>query len=138
MKRVLMFVFPIVMVFGLIVSAFVIVFALQAAPTASNQVTPTEQLAMTQAVAPVAYGKELFIAKGCIVCHRNDRATTDESGRLGFSEIPNLTKVKVDRDYLRRWLHDPAAMKPSTEMPNLNLSDHEIDALAAFLTAGQE
>jgi cytochrome c2 len=36
---------------------------------------------------------------------------------------------------LRKWLKDPAAMKPSTQMPNLGLSDEDIEDLIAFLLA---
>jgi cytochrome c oxidase subunit 2 len=49
---------------------------------------------------------------------------------------PNLTTVKADPEYLRRWLANPSALKPNTEMPNLGLSETEIDALVAFLTEG--
>lgn len=138
MRRVFMFIFPVVMVIGLVVSAFVIVLALQAAPTTANESAQSEQMAMAQTGDLVAQGKSLFVAKGCIVCHSNDRVTTDESNRLLFPDIPNLTTVKLDRAYLRRWLHDPSAVRPTTEMPNLNLSDEEIEALAIFLTAGNE
>ena len=52
---------------------------------------------------------------------------------FNFDDVPDLTKLKIDADYLRRWLHDPKALKPATTMPNLNLTDDEIDALVAFL-----
>ncbi len=35
----------------------------------------------------------------------------------------------------RRWLRDPRAVKPTTAMPNLDLSDGEIADLIAFLNA---
>ena len=38
---------------------------------------------------------------------------------------------------IRTWLADPASVKPRTQMPNLELSILEIEALAAFLTQGQ-
>lgn len=34
---------------------------------------------------------------------------------------------------LRAWLRNPPAMKPGSQMPNLNLTDEQIDALVAYL-----
>ena len=34
---------------------------------------------------------------------------------------------------LRRWLRDPPAMKPGSKMPDLNLSEQDIDSLVAYL-----
>jgi cytochrome c oxidase subunit II len=34
---------------------------------------------------------------------------------------------------LKRWLRNPQAVKPGNLMPNLNLSDADIEALAAYL-----
>ncbi len=85
--------------------------------------------------APPEIGQALFLAKGCIVCHRHD-AVREARKELGsFSIGPNLTKVKADPDYLRRWLKDPSAVKPGTGMPTLGLSATEIETLIAFLNA---
>jgi len=48
---------------------------------------------------------------------------------------PNLSNFSADPEYLRGWLRNPASVKPKTEMPALQLSDSEIDALIAFLNA---
>lgn len=133
MNRFLLIAFPAAMLVGLLLSTLIIVTALQAAPSAMNAGAAPETAAVAQSVDPVAHGKELFVAKGCIVCHANNRVMTLREGMMDFSDVPNLTTVKLDRDYLRRWLHNPAAVKPATEMPNLNLSEAEIEALAAFL-----
>ncbi len=82
------------------------------------------------------YGRILFQAKGCVVCHQH------AIGRLNYDGImsdvgPNLTDTKLPAEYIQVWLKDPAALKPKTEMPNLELAKDEIDALAAFLTQGQ-
>jgi cytochrome c oxidase subunit 2 len=34
---------------------------------------------------------------------------------------------------LREWLRDPAGIKPGARMPDLNLSEAELDALVAYL-----
>jgi cytochrome c oxidase subunit 2 len=34
---------------------------------------------------------------------------------------------------LRRWLAEPDVVKPGSHMPNLHLSDHDLDLLVAYL-----
>lgn len=87
------------------------------------------------APSQVQLGQDLFLAKGCAMCHRHD-AVRDAWQGFGSVEIgPNLTTRKLDPDYLRRWLKDPSAIKPGTVMPTLGLSDGEIEALVAFLNS---
>ncbi len=78
-------------------------------------------------------GHALFIAKGCIVCHQNNRARYSQRGLVAARIGPDLSKVQLPRDYLRTWLRDPSKVKPGTEMPTLGLSENEIDALVVFL-----
>lgn len=137
MNKSLSLIFPLVMVVGLLLSAFVIVTALQSAPSVLNHPPSSEQVAAAQTADQVAHGKALFVAKGCLVCHVNTRVSVLREG-IDMGNAPNLTSVKLTPDYLEKWLHDPAAVKPGTDMPNLNLSDDEIDALAAFLAANKE
>jgi cytochrome c oxidase subunit 2 len=83
-----------------------------------------------------AYGKQLFSAKGCAQCHYH--AAVPGSGKFSNAypgPAPDLTNRPGDPAYQRAWLRDPRAIKPTTTMPNLNLSDAEIDALVAFLHA---
>jgi len=86
--------------------------------------------------SPVEHGQALFIAKGCIVCH--DHAAVSEYRRAfaDFSIGPNLTHWAVTPDFLQKWLRDPAAIRPGTQMPALGLKDDEVNALIVFLTAG--
>lgn len=90
----------------------------------------------TVTVAPAssadpAYGKALFGAKGCVQCHRH--AAIAESGRIPVG--PNLTNYRPDPAFLRRWLNDPSAVRTDATMPTLGLTDDEITALIAFLSA---
>jgi cytochrome c1 len=51
---------------------------------------------------------------------------------------PDLAGYRADPVFLRRWLRDPQAVRPATRMPDLGLSDAEIEALSAFLEDGGE
>lgn len=87
------------------------------------------------AIAPEAMGEALFVAKGCVTCHRHDGvAASRESIGIG----PTLTAYQGDPDFLRQWLRNPRAVRPNTFMPNLGLSDAEIETLVAFLSAEGE
>lgn len=85
--------------------------------------------------ADVAYGQQLFQAKGCASCHQHGTIIGSGQFSAGWTggSTPVLTAYPADPAYLRAWLHDPQAIKPATLMPNLGLSDTEITALIAFL-----
>lgn len=88
-----------------------------------------------RATAAADQGRAVFAGKGCAMCHAH--AAIQRSGQFaggpGAEAAPNLTSRPLDPGYLRQWLRDPAAVRPGTSMPNLNLSDAEIEALVAFL-----
>lgn len=79
-------------------------------------------------------GQEIF-KKSCLGCH----AVGSEGGRLG----PNLTGfasrerlagfLENNPEQLKHWLKDPQAIKPGNKMPNLNLSDQDVEALVQYL-----
>ncbi len=104
--------------------------------------SPTDPLAVQ--------GEELFAT--CLACHAVDgHPSQTVPSRVG----PNLThfaereafagyifdspfgqqveKPEEAMENLRQWLRDPASIKPGSQMPNLNLSEEEIDALIAYL-----
>jgi cytochrome c oxidase subunit 2 len=41
--------------------------------------------------------------------------------------------LKNNSQDMTRWLHDPPAEKPGSLMPNLHLSDNDVNALVAYL-----
>ena len=86
----------------------------------------------TALAANPAMGKALFAAKGCATCHINSRAMSSV-GECCAGVGPDLTHYTRDPAFLRRWLADPPAVKPGTQMPNLSLSATEIEDLIAFL-----
>jgi cytochrome c oxidase subunit 2 len=97
-------------------------------------VTPTDPTA--------AEGAQLFQTRGCAACHTING--TPAAGHVG----PNLTHLAsrsviagaiLDNNApdLRKWLADPPEVKPGSIMPNLNLNDHELDVLVAYLQSLQ-
>jgi cytochrome c2 len=84
-------------------------------------------------------GMKLFTQRGCVACHtvlRMENAT----GAIG----PNLTNMSLrptiageqiqnTPDNMARWIVNPPAMKPGTQMPVLGVSDQEARDLTAFL-----
>lgn len=96
----------------------------------SPATTPTDPTA--------AEGGQLFQTRGCAACHTING--TPAQGKVG----PNLTHFASrgvlagaiftnTPDNVRTWLKDPPAAKPGSVMPNLGLTDHELDVLVAYL-----
>lgn len=75
----------------------------------------------------VQRGQGVFERSGCYSCHT--------VGRVGTPLAPDLSRIgaKYPADYLARWLRDPAAQRPHANMPALELTDSDIQALAAYL-----
>jgi len=70
----------------------------------------------------------VLLDKGCTTCHT--------VGTFGGTVGPVLNQVGNRRStqWLRTWLEDPSAVKPGTRMPNFELDQAEIEALAADLS----
>lgn len=97
-------------------------------------------------------GKGLFESVGCKGCHAID---ADQIGapvgddahfiptatRTAKDFAPNLSQIaeKTGAGWVYAWLKNPRDFSPHTAMPSLRLSDHEAEALTAFLmTHGQK
>lgn len=75
----------------------------------------------------VARGRTVFHDQGCYGCHT--------VGAAGTPIAPDLSRIgaKHDEAYLTRWLRDPSQQRPRAHMPKLQLTDPEVQALAAYL-----
>jgi cytochrome c553 len=82
-----------------------------------------------QAPTPVESGRQVFLKNGCHGCHT--------IGAMGTPIGPDLTKMGARHDaaYLQRWLRDPAAQRPRAHMPQLELTEQDIQTLAAYLAS---
>ena len=74
----------------------------------------------------VGQGRMVFHDQGCYGCHTAEKAGTP----IG----PDLSRIGAKRDqtYLGRWLRDPSSQRPA-HMPKLQLTEGEVQALAAYL-----
>jgi len=83
----------------------------------------------------VEFGKQLFIAKGCITCHQNSKVGSSSDYWTIDMGAPNLSKFSAVPEVISMRLKDPASVKSDTKMPNLDLTDVEIEALLAFINS---
>jgi cytochrome c oxidase subunit 2 len=89
--------------------------------------------------ASTSAGQAVFLRNACVNCHTI--AGTVATGRFG----PDLTHV-ASRDTiasgavpntpenLRKWIDNPAHMKPGSLMPPMHLNDGDLDAVTVYLT----
>lgn len=100
--------------------------------------TASGQVAATGANPEVQRGYQLISTQACVGCHTIQG--TPLQGKVG----PNLTRFGSrttlgagmydnTRENLIRWLKNPQEAKPGNKMPNLNLSDEDAGAIAAYL-----
>jgi ubiquinol-cytochrome c reductase cytochrome b subunit len=85
---------------------------------------PTDWLQLTpEEMAGVAY----FRQESCATCH----ALWDSGGKVG----PDLTRIPIRRNaaWMLEHFKRPSAMRPGTSMPPIQLSDGQLNALAAYL-----
>ena len=81
---------------------------------------------MKPPTGPVA-GKAYFTQAGCAACHR--------VGGAGSAVGPDLTLVgfRHSPQWLDRWIKNPQAWKPTTTMPNKQLSPAAREAIVSYL-----
>jgi cytochrome c oxidase subunit II len=88
--------------------------------------------------ATVEEGRRIFETTACVNCHAVSGTIAD--GRFG----PDLTHLMSrdtiasgaasnTRENLRAWVQNPDSIKPSSLMPAMQLNDHDLDALVAYL-----
>jgi len=87
-------------------------------------------------LSQVELGKNLFIAKGCITCHYNTKAASrSEYWTLEVTGATDLSNFSADPIILEMRLKDPTSVLSNSQMPQLNLTEAEIEALIAFINS---
>ncbi len=97
--------------------------------------SPTKD-ASSKSISQVELGQQLFVAKGCITCHVNAKVPNSyDYWTINPEGATNLTNFSASPELLRIRLKDPSAAKSDTQMPNLGLTEAEIEALIAFINS---
>jgi cytochrome c oxidase subunit 2 len=99
---------------------------------------------------PEFEGWSVYLSKGCTLCHTVvvDAPSGSNIIAEGAFQGPNLTHFasrdvfagallpeegETHDEALKRWLANPPEVKPGSFMPNLALTEQEIDALIVWL-----
>lgn len=93
------------------------------------------EVAGNPSIAQADLGRQLFVAKGCITCHVNNKVERASAYWTIDMGAPNLTAFSASPEALRLRLKDPTSAKSDTKMPDLDLSEVEIEALIAFINS---
>jgi cytochrome c oxidase subunit 2 len=97
-----------------------------------------QQTQLAHTSTSVSEGQRIFETTACINCHAVTGTVAD--GRFG----PDLTHLMSREtiasgaapntpENLRLWIQNPDSIKPSSRMPAMGLSDHQLDAVTAYL-----
>jgi cytochrome c oxidase subunit 2 len=97
-----------------------------------------EQSQLAHTSTSVSEGQRIFETTACINCHTIIGTAAD--GRFG----PDLTHLMSREtiasgaapntpENLRLWIQNPDSIKPGSKMPAMGLSDHQLDAVTAYL-----
>jgi hypothetical protein len=113
---------------GLIVSGVGFVSAAGQASVKSEAQVP-----VMDATSQVDFGRDLFVAKGCLTCHSH--VETNQFREFGVEAGPDLTNFSAAPEYLRMRLKDPKSVKSDSKMPQLALTEAEIEALIVFINS---
>jgi cytochrome c oxidase subunit 2 len=99
-----------------------------------EQKTPPPAPTTAEAIA----GKQVFYANSCVNCHKIDG--TPATGVFGPDLTHLATRMTIGagvaantQENLRTWIHDPSTLKLGVLMPNMQLTDQEVDQVVAFL-----
>ena len=117
----------------------------QAAPgqaPGENQAGGASEGTDTESLTPEQQGFQLFGSRGCAGCHVVNGSYDDVAA--SSPSAPDLTHLfsrrcfagcmfELNQNQLEAWLRNPPDRKPGSLMPNLGLTEAEIDQLIAYL-----
>jgi hypothetical protein len=105
-----------------------------AVPAVEAQSKSSSDVVSGASISQVELGRQLFVAKGCITCHANNKAARAAEYWV-IDAGPNLSDFSASPEALFIRLKDPSSAKSDTQMPNLELTKVEIEALIAFINS---
>jgi mono/diheme cytochrome c family protein len=104
----------------------------QSAPSGAIPASPPAKAAPTRAAETAQEGASLYGTSFCASCH----AVQNAAGNLVGGDLgPELTHIgnKANPEWLSRWLKDPQAYDPRTQMPRYRFDDKQIALLSNYL-----
>jgi mono/diheme cytochrome c family protein len=116
------------------ISAFLIA---QSTPSPAVKSIGLSSASQPAGAADLTAAATLYGSSFCSSCH----AVQNAAGNLVGGDFgPELTRIgsKVNPEWLRRWLKDPAQYEPGTRMPHYRFDDKQISLLSSFLLAKKD
>ena len=90
--------------------------------------------------SPAAEGARIIATKPCVGCHTipgipgaTGLVGPNLAGVASRSKIAGGAVSNTGPDDLKKWILNPAALKPGTAMPNVGLTDDEATQIVAYL-----
>ena len=85
-------------------------------------------------------GRDLFVSLSCINCHTVSGTPAvgtfgPDLSHLMSRQTPGAGLIPNTEDNLRRWIKEPQTVKPGNLMPNMQLSERELDQVVAYLAS---
>ncbi len=94
--------------------------------------------AVPATASAAARGRDIFSTTSCVNCHTLEGAGGD--GRFGPDLSHLMSRATLGAGAaantpvnLRAWVRDPQTLKPGCNMPDMKLSEPEVDAVVAYL-----
>lgn len=86
----------------------------------------------------VAVGRELFITTSCINCYTVDGTLAQgvfgpDLTHLASRQTIAAGSAPLNPETLRQWVRDPQVIKPGCLMPDMQLTEEEVDEIIAYL-----
>jgi cytochrome c oxidase subunit 2 len=86
----------------------------------------------------VQEGRKTFFANSCVNCHTISGTSAQGTFGPDLSHLMSRETLAAGAapntpSSLRQWIHDPQSIKPGCLMPNMQLTDAEVDQVVAYL-----
>ena len=83
-------------------------------------------------------GRKTFFANSCVNCHTVGGTTAQGKFGPDLTHLMSRTTLAAGAapntpDNLRRWIRNPQSIKAGCLMPNMQLTDAEVDQVVAYL-----
>ena len=99
-----------------------------------------QQKAPAASSADVDAGRATFLSLSCVNCHTV--SGTAAAGTFGPDLTHLMSRANIgsgivpnNPENLRSWVHDPQAVKPGNLMPDMQLSDKELEQVVTYLSS---